>query len=114
MRVCQLKGWDEESSEKLVKLQKECKEKNSNSTFDVNGEKYISCVVKLTNRENKPYFLIQKRKYKKRCCESKMAINDDIKNKVLELAKTNRTKIEIAKELNISVYYINKILLTKV
>lgn len=110
MRIAKLQGWDEESNKRLEELQKECLEKNKSASYDDTNTKENYCVIKLKNSKGESYFLIQKRKYTKKVNENKDKFTDEIVNKVKQLFSENKTKIEISKLLNITPYFITKIL----
>jgi len=110
-RVEKLTAWNEESQKELDALRKKALDLNKNSDYDENGIKSSFHIIKLYDSKQQPYFLLQKRTYAKRFSQKKECLTDPtILGKIKELQAKGYSINKMSKELNISCFYINKIL----
>ena len=110
-RVSQLTAWDEESQQELDNLRRKALELNAKSEYDENGVKESFHVIKLYDSKGDPYFLLQKRTYSKRYSPKKECLTDPaISQQIKDLKAQGYSINKISKELDISCFYINKIL----
>jgi hypothetical protein len=115
MRPCKLEGWNEESCKELENLKNKANLLNLNSQYDCNNNRITYHVIKLYNIKGDPYFILQKRTYKKRQCDSKKCVyNNDTINEIKKKKATGMSLYQISKDMNISMYYVNKILRTSI
>lgn len=107
-KLSAVQGWSEESNKELEQLREKVKEFNAASKVNEKNEKELQTVMKKFKSNGDPYFLVQKRK---QFVPTNKFINDDkIINEIKDLQSKNYSKLRIAKELDISLYKVNKIL----
>ena len=107
-KLSSVQGWSEESNKELEQLREKVNAFNAASKVNEKNEKELQTIMKKFKSNGDAYFLVQKRK---QFVPTNKFINDDkIINEIKDLQSKNYSKLRIAKELDISLYKVNKIL----